>query len=115
MIIGDYLRELREAKKLSQEEVERRTGLPPCSIARIENGHTVPAVETLEKLARALGVQLHRLFYNGEGTPHLPNLPGRLTAADIAGVRTSRRRPQKKHAEASVKSDNHSNAGSARR
>ena len=48
MIIGDRLREMREEKKLSQGDVEKRTGLLRCYISRVENGHTVPAVETLE-------------------------------------------------------------------
>ncbi len=47
MIIGDRLRELREAKNLSQEDIEKRTGLLRCYISRVENGHTVPAIETL--------------------------------------------------------------------
>jgi transcriptional regulator with XRE-family HTH domain len=66
MIIGDRLRELREEKKLSQGDVEKRTGLLRCYISRVENGHTVPAVETLEKLARAFEVPLYQLFYEGE-------------------------------------------------
>ena len=66
MIIGDRLRDLREQKKLSQGEIEKRTGLLRCYISRVENGHTVPAVETLEKFARALEVPLNRLFYDGE-------------------------------------------------
>ena len=53
MIIGDRLRVLREQKKFSQGEIEKRTGLLRCYISRVENGHTVPAVETLEKFARA--------------------------------------------------------------
>ena len=53
MIIGDQLRAIREEKKLSQGEIEKRTGLLRCYISRVENGHTVPAVETLEKFARA--------------------------------------------------------------
>ena len=56
MIIGDHLRAIREEKKLSQGEIEKRTGLLRCYISRVENGHTVPAVETLEKFARALEV-----------------------------------------------------------
>jgi transcriptional regulator with XRE-family HTH domain len=56
MIIGDRLREIREAKKLSQGEIEQRTGLLRCHISRVENGHTVPAVSTLEKFAHALEV-----------------------------------------------------------
>ena len=58
MIIGDRLRALREEKKLSQGDIEKRTGLLRCYISRVENGHTVPAIETLEKLARALEVSL---------------------------------------------------------
>ncbi len=55
MIIGDRLRLLREDKKnLSQGDIEKRTGLLRCYISRVENGHTVPAVETLEKMARAM-------------------------------------------------------------
>jgi transcriptional regulator with XRE-family HTH domain len=53
VVIGDRLRALREEKKFSQGEVEKRTGLLRCYISRVENGHTVPAVETLEKFARA--------------------------------------------------------------
>jgi len=58
MIIGDRLRELREGKSLSQGDIEKRTGLLRCYISRVENGHTVPAIETLEKMARALEVPL---------------------------------------------------------
>ena len=49
MIIGDRLKDLREAKHFSQGEIEKRTGLLRCYVSRVENGHTVPAVETLEK------------------------------------------------------------------
>ena len=84
MVIGDRLRVLREEKKFSQGEIEKRTGLLRCYISRVENGHTVPAVETLEKLARALEVPMYRLFYDGEGPPKLPNLPKRKSADDIA-------------------------------
>jgi len=59
MIIGDRLREMREAKKLSQGDIEKRTGLFRCYVSRVENGHTVPAIETLEKMARAFEVPLY--------------------------------------------------------
>ena len=84
MIISDRLRAVREAKNLSQGDIEKRTGLLRCYIPRVENGHTVPAIETLEKMARALEVPLYQLFYDGEEPPELPNLPKRRTAADIA-------------------------------
>ena len=75
MIIGERLRSLRETKNLSQGDIEKRTGLLRCYISRVENGHTVPAVETLEKLARALEIPLYQLFYDGEKPPNLPRLP----------------------------------------
>ena len=84
MIIGDRLRVLREEKKLSQGDIEKRTGLLRCYISRVENGHTVPAIETLEKMARALEVPLYQLFYDGEEPPELPNLPKRKSADDVA-------------------------------
>jgi transcriptional regulator with XRE-family HTH domain len=84
MIIGDRLRELREAKKLSQGDIEKRTGLLRCYISRVENGHTVPAIETLEKMARALEVPLYQLFYEGEEPPKLPNLLKRKSSGEIA-------------------------------
>ena len=83
MIIGDRLRVLREEKKFSQGDIEKRTGLLRCYISRVENGHTVPAIETLEKMARALEVPLYQLFYDGEEPPELPNLPKRKSADEI--------------------------------
>lgn len=83
MIIGERLRSLREEKKLSQGDIEKRTGLLRCYISRVENGHTVPALETLEKMARALEVPLYQLFYDGEEPPELPNLPKRKSSDDI--------------------------------
>lgn len=71
MLIGDQLRTLREVRNLYQGDIERRTGLLRCYISRVENGHTVPSVETLEKWARALEVPLYRLFYDGDESPSI--------------------------------------------
>ena len=71
MIIGDRLRDIREQKMLSQGDIEKRTGLLRCYISRVENGHTVPAIETLEKLARAMEIPMYQLFYDGEEPPKL--------------------------------------------
>jgi transcriptional regulator with XRE-family HTH domain len=84
VIIGDRLRSIREEKRLSQGDVEKRTGLLRCYISRVENGHTVPAVETIEKFARALEVPMYQLFYDGKKPPELPNLQKGRTAEDIA-------------------------------
>ena len=72
MVIGDRLRELREQKKLSQGHIEKRTGLLRCYISRVENGHTVPAVATLEKMARALEIPMYRLFHEGDAPAKAP-------------------------------------------
>jgi transcriptional regulator with XRE-family HTH domain len=84
MIIGDRLRALREEMKFSQGDIEKRTGLLRCYISRVENGHTVPAIETLEKMARALEIPMYKLFYDGEEPPKMPHLPKRKTAEDLA-------------------------------
>lgn len=75
MVIGEKLRELREAKHLSQAVIEKRTGLKRCYTSRVECGHTVPTVGTLEKYAQALEVPFYKLFYEGEEPPEKPKLP----------------------------------------
>jgi len=69
MGIGERIRELREQKHLSQGDIEERTGLLRCYISRVENGHTVPSLETLERFAGALDVPLYKLFYYDEDSP----------------------------------------------
>ena len=81
MIIGDRLRAMREEKHFSQGDIEKKTGLLRCYISRVENGHTMPAIETLEKMARALEVPMYQLFCDGEEPP---NLPKRKVSDDIA-------------------------------
>jgi transcriptional regulator with XRE-family HTH domain len=78
MYVADRLRTLREAKHLSQGDIERRTGLLRCYISRVENGATVPSLETLQKIMNALEMPLYQFFYGEEETPptvpmHLPN------------------------------------------
>jgi transcriptional regulator with XRE-family HTH domain len=85
MIIGDRLRELREAKKLSQRDIQQRTGLLRAYISRVENGHTVPAVETLERIARALEIPIYQLMYEGENPPKLPDFPKRKSGDNAWG------------------------------
>ncbi|HYL62372.1 MAG TPA: helix-turn-helix transcriptional regulator [Candidatus Methylomirabilis sp.] len=81
MVIGDRLRILREQKNLSQGDIEKRTGLLRCYVSRVENGHTVPAIETLEKMARALDMPLYQLMYDGEEPPKM-DVPPPLTKQD---------------------------------
>jgi transcriptional regulator with XRE-family HTH domain len=84
MVIGTRLKKLREDRSLSQGDIEKRTGLLRCYISRVENGHTVPSLETLERLAAALEIPLYQLFYEGDAEPALPNLSRRRTTEELA-------------------------------
>jgi len=99
MLIGQRLRELRELRHLSQGDIQKRTGLIRCYTSRIENGHTVPSVETLEKYARALGVPMYRLFYDGAQPPKTAALP-RAEARHEWGEDGNERRELRKFAKA---------------
>ena len=83
MVIGTRLKQLREAKDFSQGDIEKRTGLLRCYVSRVENGHTVPSLETLERLASALEIPLYQMFYEGEEPPPLPNLSRKRTTAEL--------------------------------
>jgi transcriptional regulator with XRE-family HTH domain len=75
MILSDRIRELREEKNLSQGDIERRTGLIRSYLSRVENGHTVPSLDTLEKLASAFELPLYVLLYDGNEPPPIPKTP----------------------------------------
>jgi len=85
MLIGTRLRELREQQKMSQGDTEERTGLLRCYISRIENGHTVPSLETLERFATALGVPLYQLFISGEEAPSSRSRRHRIVLKELTG------------------------------
>jgi transcriptional regulator with XRE-family HTH domain len=74
MVIGERLRKLRNEKRMSQGDIQNKTGLLRCYISRVENGHTVPAIQTLEKMARALEVPMYKLFLL-DGEPEVLKYP----------------------------------------
>ena len=76
MLIGQKLRDIREAKKISQVEIAQATGLVQPYVSRVENGHTIPGVDTLEKWASALGIPLYQILYEGEEPPKPLKLSG---------------------------------------
>ena len=84
MVIGKRIRELRQMKKLSQGDIEETTGMLRCYISRVENGHTVPSLETLERFASGLGVPLYQLFCENGNAPETPNLTPRKTLEELA-------------------------------
>src|SRR6516225_10534000 len=74
MFIGKRIRQLRERKGLSQGDIEAVSGMLRAYISRVEHGHTIPSVDTLERFAVALDVPLYQLFCEGEDAPPAPNL-----------------------------------------
>jgi transcriptional regulator with XRE-family HTH domain len=80
--IGQRLKTLREEKNFSQGDIEKATGLLRCYVSRVENGHTVPNVETLEKWARALDMPLYKVMYEGDEPPK----PRKLVNKDDKGL-----------------------------
>jgi transcriptional regulator with XRE-family HTH domain len=62
MNIGMTIRGFRQQKGMSQGDIEKRTGLLRCYLSRVENGHTVPSLDTLKKIAGALDLQLAEFF-----------------------------------------------------
>ncbi len=84
MLINDRMRAIRESKRLSQADIAERLGLSLSYISSVENSYTLPTIQLLEAWTQALRVSFRELFYDGEKPPPLPNLPGRLTADDIA-------------------------------
>jgi len=99
MEIGRRLRELRETKHLSQGDIEKKTGLLRCYTSRVENGYTVPSVDTLEKYARALEVPLYRFFTDGQTVKGL-DLPGGNGNDDTWGSRGKERKQLRLFAQA---------------
>ena len=89
MVIGETLKALRMQKNLSQGDIEKRTGLIRCYISRVENGHTVPSVDTLEKFARALEVPMYRLFTD-EAHVKRPNLPAEFIRSRMINSKQER-------------------------
>jgi len=89
MVIGDKLKTLRSQKNMSQGDVEKRTGLLRCYISRVENGHTVPSVDTLEKMARALEIPMYK-FFTDEDHVRKPNIPAESIRSRAANTKQER-------------------------
>ncbi len=79
MNIGETIRNFRMQKGMSQGDIEKRTGLLRCYLSRVENGHTVPSLDTLAKIAGSLEMPLGQFFVenpadNGANGKNLPQL-----------------------------------------
>src|SRR5712671_4006396 len=74
--IAARLKAERKARKLSQTDLERRSGLPRCRISSLENGRAIPTLETLERISDGLGIPLQQLFSDGKQSAELMVLEG---------------------------------------
>src|SRR5438309_11137329 len=79
MNIGETIRNFRLHKGMSQGDIEKRTGLLRCYLSRVENGHTIPSLDTLAKIAGAMEVPLGGFFAdnardNGSSAKAVPQL-----------------------------------------
>ncbi len=68
MNVGEVIRSFRQKRGLSQGDLEKRSGLMRCYISRVENGHTIPSLETLSRIAKALETDLSDMFRDGSIT-----------------------------------------------
>ena len=75
MNIGETIRSYRLKKGMSQGDIEKRTGLLRCYLSRVENGHTIPSLDTLAKIASAMDIALAQFFSDHTTESNGKNLP----------------------------------------
>jgi len=72
--LGDHIRVLRMQRGLSQHDIEEKTGILSCNVSRIESGNTVPSLDTLTKIVRAMNMNLSQFFSSGGDRYRRPRL-----------------------------------------
>jgi transcriptional regulator with XRE-family HTH domain len=73
--VGTRICAERKARNLSQADLERRCGLARCRISWLEHGRAIPTIETLERIADALEIPVHRLLLEDQGHARESSLP----------------------------------------
>lgn len=59
---GKRVKELRKAKKITQEQLSEIIGIEPPNMSKLESGLHFPQPDKIEKIARALEVDVYELF-----------------------------------------------------
>lgn len=62
--MGYRIREFREAQKMTQAELAKRSGVSRGTISAMENGDKETTTKTLVKIARALGTSVDSIFFD---------------------------------------------------
>ena len=60
--LQDRMKRLREVRGISQKEFASKIGVHPSLISNLESGKRNPSMQTLSKIAKALGVTVSQLF-----------------------------------------------------
>src|SRR5205085_10896579 len=90
MNIGETIRSYRLQKGMSQGDIEKRTGLLRCYLSRVENGHTIPSLDTLAKIASAMELPLGQFFTDNHANDNSKSLPP-LTKEEVLFLSQIRR------------------------
>ncbi len=77
-LLGSRVKELRKLRRLSQDELSEIVEIDPKHLSRIEVGRGFPSLDTLEKLATALQVELKDFFEFAHETSDPKELKGIL-------------------------------------
>jgi transcriptional regulator with XRE-family HTH domain len=91
MNIGETIRNFRLQKSMSQGDIEKRTGLLRCYLSRVENGHTIPSLDTLAKIAQAMEVPLATFFSDGNADASNGKAGPQLTEDEVRFLTQIRR------------------------
>lgn len=78
-LLGNRIKRLRKLRGLSQEELSEKVDIDPKHLSRIEVGRGFPSLDTLERLADALNVELKDFFEFTHETPSPRELKETLT------------------------------------
>src|SRR5216684_1168399 len=90
MNIGETIRNFRLQRSMSQGDIEKRTGLLRCYLSRVENGHTIPSLDTLAKIAHAMDLPIGQFFGENVGNGSIRRLP-RLSEEEVRFLNQIRR------------------------
>jgi len=91
MNIGETIRNYRLQKAMSQGDIEKRTGLLRCYLSRVENGHTIPSLDTLAKIAGAMELPLAQFFAENSHPNGHPGKAPQLSDEDVRFLSQVRR------------------------
>lgn len=91
-ILKENIKEIRNGENLSQQELAEKCGLSPSFLGEIEIGKKYPSLQTLEKIALALKIDVYRLLLDKDssGDPRLNAFAKDVSNAVVELIETKR-------------------------